>query len=57
MATNLSAQIDSSLKRDLQKIAKDERRSLSNLVSLFLARGVSTYREKQTPSNGKGRAA
>ena len=43
MGTTLSAQIDPGLKGELQRIAGIEHRSLSNLVSLFLSRGVSTY--------------
>jgi predicted HicB family RNase H-like nuclease len=49
MATNLSAVIDSELKKKLQVSAKAEGRSLSNLVSFFLAKGVNTRK----PAHGK----
>lgn len=47
MPTNLSAVIDKNLKSELQKIAKAEGRSLSNLVSLFLSKGVNTRKQKR----------
>lgn len=50
MPTNLSAVIDKNLKIELKKIAKEEGRSLSNLVSLFLSRGVNTRKSKRTAS-------
>ena len=53
MATNLSAVIDRKLKTELRKIAEAEGRSLSNLVSLFLTRGVNTLKA-DARRKGKG---
>lgn len=54
MSRTLSAKIDSELKRELEEIAKAEGRSLSNLVSLFLRRGVHTHRASCVTKFAKG---
>lgn len=40
---SLSSKIDADLKHKLQEIANYERRSLSNMIEIFLFRGVHTH--------------
>ena len=42
---NLSAVIDDDLKQKLEVIAGREHRSISNVVSIILSKGVTTYEE------------